>query len=455
MGIEGIGIVQGRSFGMYVSCFFPFRPFISYLPCRHFLSPCLCVSLLLTCYCTLSNTARFRKQAWPLLVGLDNHRPILMEDGDTYTDAGTSIGSALSLCSLPSTPTQSTLSDNSTEPQESMLPQQPTSFAIPSTSMPDLVIESNLVNPSSNHATNADSSEDEKKAETTQEASMDLIRRDAGRSVVFRYYASPAQQQQQSQTTMNVMESESSTNLETPLPNDNNISYPLAPPPYASQRLAQALEHTIRQSSSYHYYQGLHDVAGVILHQLDYEQELATSILQRLSVSHWRDALKENFSSLTWMLNHLLLPLVEQVDPNVHYQLCLANVVELANLTLPWVITWFTHDIFDPTTAGSLVDAFMASHPAFPVYFSVALLTHPLLKQGLLEADPNDPTSIFIFIKNLPKSIAMQTTTASASYDHSDATTTTTLESTFSSDTATPTTTVSVQELLDDSLLLL
>ena len=279
----------------------------------------------------------------------------------------------------------------------------------------------------------------EEKKSDGYDASIDLIRRDVNRSVVFRYN--------------NSTNSDNDNHSITSLKGEGNDK---ATPTYASERLAQALENTIKTSTfraphrtsdgvklpstshpqqqhdSYHYYQGLHDVAGVVLHQLDYDVDLGTAILQQLAQSHWRDALRENFGNLTWIINHLFLPLVETVDPNVHFQLQVTQV-EMSNLILPWMITWFTHDIFQADTAGRLVDAFVSSHPMLPLYFSVALLTHPRFKTTILEADPNDPASLFVTMKQLPKFIA----------------------STLSSSNDTSGRYVLGQELLDDALELL
>jgi len=211
--------------------------------------------------------------------------------------------------------------------------------------------------------------EEEKKSEI--EDHVDLIRRDAGRSVIFRY------------------------NNETP------GTAPITPP-YASERLAQVLENIIRQgNTSLHYYQGLHDIAGVVLHNMDYKVDVTTRILKRISHSHLRDAMRENFSNIDWFLRVLLPPLVEKVDPYVHYSLRMAQV-ELATICLPWMITWFTHDIHHPETAGRLVDAFLSGHPLMPIYFAIALITHPVLKKELIHADCEDPTTVYMAIKKLP-----------------------------------------------------
>eukprot|EP00536_Pseudo-nitzschia_multiseries_P012262 jgi/Psemu1/208178/e_gw1.460.42.1 len=226
------------------------------------------------------------------------------------------------------------------------------------------------------------------------ETSIDMIRRDAGRSVIFRYH--------------NEYENETQHESESGYESERKSDRPLVPP-CASKRLARVLENTIRHgNSSLHYYQGLHDIAGVLLHNMDYQVDATTHILQRISRSHLRDAMRENFANINWLLSVLLPPLVEKVDPYVHYALQLAQV-ELSTVCLPWMITWFTHDIHDPETAGRLVDAFLSGHPLMPIYFSVALITHPFIKQELLAAESEDAPTIFMAIKGTPQRLRTRT----------------------------------------------
>jgi Rab-GTPase-TBC domain len=350
--------------------------------------------------------AAFRQRAWPLLVGLSSTKdesstsasasipPPLRDDDDEerYSKGGGS-SSSRSVASVTT---------SSGRP-----PLHSTAALADSTNKILHPPSSGLLLP------------EEKKSDGYHDASIDLIRRDVNRSVVFRY----------NDNNNNNNNNNSSSSSRTTHEGQGNDK---ATPTYASERLAQALENTIRSTStfhqphrtndgvtlpsmsqpqqqqeSYHYYQGLHDVAGVVLHQLDYNVDLGTAILQRLAQSHWRDALRENFGNLTWIINYLFLPLVEKVDPNVHYQLQVTQV-EMSNLILPWMITWLTHDIFQADTAGRLVDAFVSSHPMLPLYFSVALLTHPQFKNMILEADPNDPASLFVTMKQLPKFITSE-----------------------------------------------
>jgi hypothetical protein len=205
-----------------------------------------------------------------------------------------------------------------------------------------------------------------------KDSQVELIRRDVGRSVIFQY---------------------------------NNYYHKTTTPSFASERLATVLESLVAEKSgNLHYYQGLHDVVGVLLHSLDYQTPLTTKLVQTaVSQSHFRDAMRENFGNITWLLSLLLLPLVEQIDKHVHYAL---HQIELSTLCLPWVITWFTHDVYHPSTAARLADAFLASHPLLPLYFAVALLTHPVLKQELLVEQEYDPATIFVILKKLPMAIA-------------------------------------------------
>ena len=249
--------------------------------------------------------------------------------------------------------------------------------------------------------TNNSTFEDEKKSDHW-DSSVDLIKRDVHRSVIFRY-PPPSHH-----TTNNTIDTTST-----------------------SESLATMLQDSIRSRPSLYYYQGLHDIAGVLLHHLEYQAPKATPILQRIQQSHLRDALRENFGNITWLLSVLLMPLVKLTCPLVHYALVVQDV-ELSNVCLPWIITWFTHDVYSPETSGRLLDGFLAGHALLPLYFAVAVLTHPILKRSIVELaeEDYDPASMFAMLKELPKQI------------RSDLDTTTTEQEGR----------VCVQELLDDAI---
>jgi hypothetical protein len=288
--------------------------------------------------------AKYRQKAWPLLVGLTL-------DG-----------------SLPDLTKTTSSSDEEFEEAN-----------VTVTTVTKITIKSNHTECD----TECEISGEEKKSEI--DASLDMIRREVGRSVIFRY------------------------GKDTTSTDHNEHIIFKSPPAAAAEKLTRVLESTIQESdhlSNLYYYQGLHDVAGVILHHMDYQTELATQILTQISHSHLRDAMRENFGNITWLLSVILLPLVERVEANVYYAIE-ASQVDLANVCLPWVITWFAHDLHDPNIAGRLVDVFLSGHPLMPVYFTVALLTHPILKRELIMSDCDDPSAVFLLIKKMPMALSL------------------------------------------------
>ena len=251
--------------------------------------------------------------------------------------------------------------------------------------------------------------EDKNSSERHIDGCIDLIRRDAGRSVVFRYTV--------------VVEDDLGGGAGGGTDSRTVSSIMSAAPSYATQRLARVLENVIRDGKKYdssstsaipggrwstvdsgplHYYQGLHDIAGVILHTLDYDVVLTRHILGQVCRTYLRDATRENFTKVTWMLNMFVPPLIRTVDPNLYEIVVEYAQVDLATVCLPWVITWFTHDLHDPDTASRLIDTFISSHPMLPMYMSVALITHPAFQDGITNADYNDAAAMFMLIKKMP-----------------------------------------------------
>ncbi|CAJ1931117.1 unnamed protein product [Cylindrotheca closterium] len=285
-------------------------------------------------------TPEARKRAWPLLVGFD------VEDKTERFGDDDDIESENPIPDLQHE-SSSGQADGAASPT-SVVDSSDTIFTSSSVSS----------HPSQHHS-----------VQTERNPEHELIRRESNRSVIFQY-----NKHYERNTT----------------------------PEYAGERLTTVLENVVTDQK-HHYYQGLHDVVGVLLHSLQYDTELTAELVQHaVGQSHFRDAMRENFSNVTWLLNLLVLPLVEQIDRHVHYAL---QEVDLASLCLPWVITWFTHDVYHPDTAARLADAFMAGHPLLPLYFAVSLLTHPVLKQELLQHEDYDPASLFVLLKKLPRSI--------------------------------------------------
>ncbi|CAB9518938.1 TBC1 domain family member 20 [Seminavis robusta] len=222
-----------------------------------------------------------------------------------------------------------------------------------------------------------------------EDRERDLIRRDVGRSVLF-HHSCPSPN--------SVM-----------APDDSSVALSIkSNPEYTTSTLASVLTATIsaplEDGDKPHYYQGLHDIGGVLLHNLDYNEIFCTAILRKLCQTHLRDCARETFIDLQHFLNACLLPVVGMIDPPVHETLLLSGV-PLLSTVLPWLLTWFTHSIHDEQDSSRLVDAFMASHPLLPFYVSIALLVHRKLRMDILTTELDDPSSMHFCIQNLPSRI--------------------------------------------------
>jgi Rab-GTPase-TBC domain len=225
----------------------------------------------------------------------------------------------------------------------------------------------------------------------SQDRERDLIRRDVGRSVLF-HHSCPSPNSVMGHTSDDAPSVKSSAE-------------------YTTSTLASVLTATIsapldadNPTDKLHYYQGLHDIGGVLLMNLGYDEVFTTAILRRLCQTHLRDCAQESFADLHWFLNACLLTVVSKVDEPVHEALLLSGV-PLLSTVLPWLLTWFTHSIHDEEESSRLVDAFMASHPLLPFYTSIALLVHPKLRNDILTTELDDPSSMHFAVQNLPSRI--------------------------------------------------
>ncbi len=171
------------------------------------------------------------------------------------------------------------------------------------------------------------------------------------------------------------------------------------------RRLANLINLTLVESYSLskeklRYYQGYHDVACIFLHALGGAQssigsswarkdpmglDLASRVLCQVSFSHFRDNLRNNFVSLQTALKIALYPLLLQLDVQVHNHLQDCDMEPF--FCLSWVLTWFSHDVRDTNLCKRIFDAFLASHPLFVIYVSLAMLLHPYNRKLILQTD--------------------------------------------------------------------
>jgi hypothetical protein len=91
-----------------------------------------------------------------------------------------------------------------------------------------------------------------------------------------------------------------------------------------------------------HYYQGLHDVASVLL--LVAGEPCAFDMLCRLTSGHLRDATRASLDPVIELL-HLMGPIVSAADEELGSFLGKQGLPPF--YALSWFITWFSHDLAD------------------------------------------------------------------------------------------------------------
>lgn len=119
----------------------------------------------------------------------------------------------------------------------------------------------------------------------------------------------------------------------------------------------------------------------------------------KLAVYHLRDAMRWDRAVLETALQLTLFPLLHHVDPALHNHMVVKAGLTLPTFAVSWVSTWFATDVADIAAASRLLDVFLVSHAAMPLYCAVALLT--CHRERILACEPV-LTSVYSTVRNLP-----------------------------------------------------
>lgn len=207
----------------------------------------------------------------------------------------------------------------------------------------------------------------EKSVSIQKQEELNMIDRDSGRSVFMRYLIFRSDRKL-TRTGSNLSQS-SSKNDDPQIPNDDDCSTENDTIGMQESNLAYVLksitsESDINSPDHLYYYQGFHDVAAVFLLNLE-NPELVSTILTKVCKSHFRDAMRQDFSKLSSMLRIVFFPLIHALDREIHEQMVVSEIDE--TVVFPWIISWFSHDIHDPEISSRLFDFFLVSHPLMPL----------------------------------------------------------------------------------------
>jgi len=118
------------------------------------------------------------------------------------------------------------------------------------------------------------------------------------------------------------------------------------------------------------YYQGLHDIAGVLLLVLG--EEAAYVHLDRLVQHHLRDFTRPTMDPVVKLVE-LFPALVAKLDPELGAFLKRSGCPPFFAVT--WLVTWHSHDA-DLATACRLFDVFLSCTPLMPLYVAAVALVH-------------------------------------------------------------------------------
>lgn len=168
--------------------------------------------------------------------------------------------------------------------------------------------------------------------------------------------------------------------------------------------------------STVHYYQGLHDVASVLLLVTGFSEVAAFRLLRRLASCQLRDFTRPTLDAALEACE-LLPRIVARADPQLGRALDPARNpgAPPSHYALPWLLTWFAHSAGSSSSSGVVVagenaaalddaasnddtlnsaarlfDLFAASHPLMPLYVAASALVadRRRLLEVLAEGDP-------------------------------------------------------------------
>ena len=149
-----------------------------------------------------------------------------------------------------------------------------------------------------------------------------------------------------------------------------------------------------------HYYQGLHDVASVLL-LVTGSEPAAFRLLTRLTVGPLRDCTRPTLAPALATVR-LLPALLAAADPALASHLAPIP----PHYVLPWHLTWFAHGVPPGPAAlagaARLFDLFSATHPLMPLYVAAAALTTPASRAAILAVDRDDPGEVHGAVGRLP-----------------------------------------------------
>jgi hypothetical protein len=129
------------------------------------------------------------------------------------------------------------------------------------------------------------------------------------------------------------------------------------------------------EDDRFHYYQGLVDVAALLLINVE-SPSLASIVLCQLATFHLRDASRTP-SMLEPAVRAILPPLLHHVDPILYQALSSSLEAMVVDFCVPWIQSWGSTTAHgDVRLQSRLADVFLASHAVMPMYVYCTVPCH-------------------------------------------------------------------------------
>mmetsp|Transcript_18676 Transcript_18676/g.33784 ORF Transcript_18676/g.33784 Transcript_18676/m.33784 type:complete len:296 (+) Transcript_18676:144-1031(+) len=141
-------------------------------------------------------------------------------------------------------------------------------------------------------------------------------------------------------------------------------------------QLSRILNSVFASDSSLHYYQGFNDISSIFL--LVAGESLGQQLAVQSALLYLRDCMRPSFDYGTKAELTLVYTLLRRCDPELaaHVEeLCLdVSPKQFPLFCVSWLLTWFSHDLFNFDTICRIFDFILASHSLTPVYLTVEIL---------------------------------------------------------------------------------
>uniref|UniRef100_A0AAV1VLT2 Rab-GAP TBC domain-containing protein n=1 Tax=Peronospora matthiolae TaxID=2874970 RepID=A0AAV1VLT2_9STRA len=173
------------------------------------------------------------------------------------------------------------------------------------------------------------------------------------------------------------------------------------------QALMQLILHVLDANDELFYFQGYHDIVSVFLLTLG-TSDTTLRVLQKVSETYHRETMREGLEHVM-SITRLLFPLLNAADELLVQHLHESGVEPY--FALPWMITWFAHQLKRFEDVARLFDVFLVTHPLFSLYVSAAVCLES--REAILRCECDFGT-MHGMLSNLPLSMDIEKVIARA-----------------------------------------